>query len=105
MPYTVQLGSLTESPKGKLPYIRISEGKDTTGSLLSDSTCITKTLIEGGVIDDLNDDLRPAQKAVDLTIRALLEDKIYFITVRRLLWRNMGIDTETRHVTHTADPL
>jgi len=81
-PYTVQLGSLSESPMGKLPYIKASEENGSSPSILSDSTLITKTLIEERVIDDLNAGLSPAQRAMDLAIRSLLEDKIYFMTTR-----------------------
>lgn len=81
LPYTVQLGSLSESPKGKLPYIKVSEEAGSPPSILSDSSFITRTLIEEGIIDDLNADLTPAQRATDLAIRSLLEDKIYFMTV------------------------
>lgn len=81
LPYSVQLGSLSESPTGKLPYVRIEEEKSGLTSVISDSTLITRTLIKLNVIEDLNANLSPAQKAVDLAIRALLEDKLYFITV------------------------
>ncbi|KFY47046.1 hypothetical protein V494_00221 [Pseudogymnoascus sp. VKM F-4513 (FW-928)] len=76
--YTTRAGTLTESPKGKLPYVRIEED-DGQSSLLSDSALITKTLIKSGAITDLNANLSPAQAATDLSIRALLEDKLYFL--------------------------
>ncbi|OBT62760.1 hypothetical protein VE03_07080 [Pseudogymnoascus sp. 23342-1-I1] len=79
LPYTTRAGSLTESPKGKLPYVRI-EGGDGQSSLISDSALITKTLIKSGAIADLNADLSLVQAATDLAIRALLEDKLYFLT-------------------------
>jgi hypothetical protein len=81
LPYSVQVGSLSESPKGKLPYVRIEEEKTGLTSVISDSTLITRTLIKLNIIEDLNTNLSPAQKAVDLAIRALLEDKLYFMTV------------------------
>lgn len=80
LPYTTRAGTLTESPKGKLPYVRI-EGDDGRSSLLSDTALITKTLIKSGAIADLNADLSPAQASTDLAIRALLEDKLYFLIV------------------------
>jgi hypothetical protein len=76
--YSTQVGSLSESPKGKLPYILI---EDETPVLISDSTLIIRTLVESGMMEDLNADLTPAQTALDLAIRALLEDKLYFMTV------------------------
>ncbi|KFZ12560.1 hypothetical protein V502_07042 [Pseudogymnoascus sp. VKM F-4520 (FW-2644)] len=78
LPYTTRVGTLTESPKGKLPYVRI-EGDDGQSSLLSDTALITKTLIKSRAIADLNAKLSPAQAATDLAIRALLEDKLYFM--------------------------
>ncbi|OBT44859.1 hypothetical protein VE00_04998 [Pseudogymnoascus sp. WSF 3629] len=78
LPYSTQVGTLTASPKGKLPYVRIEES-DGQSSLLSDSALITKSLIKSGAIADLNADLSPAQAATDLAIRALLEDKVYFL--------------------------
>jgi hypothetical protein len=80
LPYSTQVGTLTASPKGKLPYVRIEES-DGQSSLLSDSALITKSLIKSGAIADLNADLSPAQAATDLAIRALLEDKVYFLNV------------------------
>lgn len=83
LPYTTQVGTLTASPKGKLPYVRIEEA-DGQSSMLSDSALITKSLIKSGAIADLNADLSPAQVATDLAIRALLEDKLYFLNVSLL---------------------
>ncbi|KAL5345328.1 hypothetical protein ACLOAV_009699 [Pseudogymnoascus australis] len=78
LPYATKAGTLTDSPKGKLPYVRI-EGDDGQSSLLSDTALITKTLIKSGTIADLNADLSPVQAATDLAIRALIEDKLYFL--------------------------
>jgi glutathione S-transferase len=81
LPYSRQPGSPLKSPKGKIPYVRIEEG-DGKSSLISDSTLIARTLIKSGAIEDLNADLSPSQAAQDLAIRALIEDKLYFLTVR-----------------------
>lgn len=80
LPYTTKGGTLTESPKGKLPYVRI-EGEDGQSNLMSDSALITKALIKSGAIADLNAGLSPAQAATDFAIRALLEDKLYWLNV------------------------
>jgi hypothetical protein len=80
--YSVRPGSLSESPKGKLPYVRIEDENAEHSSIISDSTLIIRTLVESGTIEDLNVNLSPAQKALDLAVRALLEDKLYFMTVR-----------------------
>lgn len=82
--YTTQAGSLGASPKGKLPYVRIDEDNGQS-TILSDTALITKSLVKSGAIKDLNANLTPAQAATDLAIRALLEDKLYFLNVRTLL--------------------
>ncbi|KFY05432.1 hypothetical protein V491_09133, partial [Pseudogymnoascus sp. VKM F-3775] len=76
--YTTQAGTLAASPKGKLPYVRIEEDNGQS-TVLSDTELITKSLIKSGSIKDLNANLTPAQAATDLAIRALLEDKLYFL--------------------------
>jgi hypothetical protein len=48
---------------------------------MSDSALITKALIKSGAITDLNAGLSPAQAATDFAIRALLEDKLYWLNV------------------------
>jgi len=75
-------GSLSESPKGKLPYIKILD--ETTGieELISDSSLIVKTLIENGVIEDLDEGLSKEEKARGLCIKALCEDRICFLTAK-----------------------
>jgi hypothetical protein len=68
---------MSESPKGKLPYVKLG-----TGELLSDSTLVVRRLEEEGAIASLNNNLSSKEKAQDLAIRALLEDKLFFMTVR-----------------------
>ena len=77
LPYSVTEGSFSEAPKGKLPYVRFGEEKEA----VSDSTLIARTLIETGLVEDLNADLSAEKKAMDLAMRALLEDKLYYMTV------------------------
>ncbi|GME51029.1 Glutathione s-transferase [Neofusicoccum parvum] len=72
--YQIAAGSVNKSPRGKVPYIALSE----KGEILSDSTLILKKLTEDGVLPDINATLSPAQRAHDLALRALLEDKLYF---------------------------
>jgi hypothetical protein len=81
LPYTTQLGSLSKSPTGKFPYVRFEEEKGGAVSVFSDTCLITRNLIKLEVIDDLNANLTPAKKAMDVAIRALLEDKLYWMTV------------------------
>lgn len=80
--YRTEAGSLSKAPKGKIPYVAISSEKTDAGSqppvVLADSTLIAEKLVEDGVADDLNARLSPTEKALDVAIRALLEDKLYF---------------------------
>lgn len=49
---------------------------------MGDSTLIVKALTERGLLPDLNAALSPAQRAEDLALRALLEEKLYFYGMR-----------------------
>ncbi|KAL4975682.1 hypothetical protein BDW66DRAFT_167017 [Aspergillus desertorum] len=49
---------------------------------IGDSTLIIKHLIERGVLRDLNAGLSRPERASDLAVRALLEDKAYFYNTR-----------------------
>lgn len=77
--YNVDVGSPLKSPRGKLPYITLE--RDGQSQSISDSTLIAKTLIESGYLEDLNCRLSPVEKAQDLSLKALLEDKLYFYQV------------------------
>lgn len=92
--YGVAPGSLKTAPKGKIPYVECSglasgssgsSGATTQKTQLSDSTLIIKTLAEWGTIPDSNAALRPEDRAKDLGLRALLEDKLYFYHVRPMM--------------------
>ena len=48
---------------------------------LADSGIIIEKLKENGFLDDLNAGLSPQQKAHDMALKALLEDKLYFYQV------------------------
>ena len=87
LPYSTQVGSLSQSPTAKLPYVRLEEENGGVASVVSDTALITRRLIKLNLIEDLNARLSPAQKALDLAIRALLEDKIYFMTVSESLFQ------------------
>ncbi|KAK4191297.1 hypothetical protein QBC35DRAFT_487869 [Podospora australis] len=82
IPYQVKVGSIHEGPKRKIPYIALE--LDNGGSeMLGDTALISKRLVEVGVFPhELNKDLTPVQKAQDLAIRSLLEDKLSFYLAR-----------------------
>lgn len=70
-----------QGPKGKIPYIGISSPASPTPRFLGDSTLIIEKLVEEGQLQDLNAKLSPKEKVMDLAIRAMLEDKLYFYQV------------------------
>ncbi|RMD42495.1 hypothetical protein DV735_g2585, partial [Chaetothyriales sp. CBS 134920] len=76
--YELGQGNPRAAPRGKIPYIAV----DGRSELFGDSTLITRDFIEEGYLADLNASLTPVQRAQDLAIRALLEDKLYFYQVR-----------------------
>jgi hypothetical protein len=78
--YKSASGSVQKSPKGKIPYFSIQSPNSET-STISDSALIIKTLVDEGILEDLNARLSPVEKAHDLAIRALLEDRWYFYQV------------------------
>ncbi|CAI7654976.1 unnamed protein product [Penicillium glandicola] len=74
--YNVEAGAPPKGPRGKVPYITLEQ--DGESKSLSDSTLIAKAFIEYGDLEDLNRRLSPVEKAQDLALKALLEDKLYF---------------------------
>jgi hypothetical protein len=63
---------------------------NSTPVTLSDTSLIIANFTDEGLFEDLNAKLSPADKAHDLAIRSLLEDKLSFYQVRVFL---------THHVT------
>ena len=84
--YKKDIGSPFTGPRGKLPYVIItnpnSSGPPTT---MGDSTLITRKLVEDGVTEDLNAKLSPVEKAHDVALRGLLEDRLYWFQVSCLV--------------------
>lgn len=95
--YVTDAGSPLHAPKGKIPYVeyhgqlpadatadaspvRYDENSEPVVSI-ADSTLIIKTLTKSGVLPDLNANLSARDKALDLGLRAMLEDKLYFYHV------------------------
>lgn len=73
-------GSPVKAPRGKIPYVHLkTEGEPDT--VLGDSKFIADTLVDAGVLLDLNSKLGPVEKAIDLSVRALLEEKVYWYGV------------------------
>lgn len=83
--YYTEVGSPFSGPRGKIPYIVMSKPDSTEPpKTLGDTTLITAKLVEDGVMEDLNAGLDPAEKAQDLALRALLEEKLYWYQVGRV---------------------
>ncbi|KAH4929110.1 thioredoxin-like fold-containing protein [Parastagonospora nodorum] len=81
LPYSCGAGGPRNGPKGKIPWVEVSipgQEPDT----LADSSLITKDLVAKGLADDLNAHLTVQEKAQDLAIRAMLEDKLFFYNAR-----------------------
>ena len=82
--YKTEQGAPPKGPRGKIPYIAISKTGDTALETVSDTTLISNKLVADGLAEDLNGKVTATEKAQDLAIRALLEDKLYFYQVRGL---------------------
>ncbi|KAF4979723.1 hypothetical protein FZEAL_4118 [Fusarium zealandicum] len=78
--YGVAGGTPKSAPRGKIPYVELGE-RGAQGHL-SDSALIIKSFIRDDILTDLNAKLSPSQRAQDLAIRALMEDKLYFYGTR-----------------------
>lgn len=93
--YRTEPGSPSKAPRGKIPYVAITSKTDSgnhgTPLVLGDSTLIAQRLVEEGVIYDLNAVLQPTEKARDLAIRALMENKLYFYQVGLLITLVHGV--------------
>ncbi|KAI1178324.1 hypothetical protein F4777DRAFT_576127 [Nemania sp. FL0916] len=76
--YAVAGGSPRSAPKGKIPYVEIPFGDTAKVESLGDSALIAAALVQRGELRDLNARLSPAERAYDLALRALLEDKLSF---------------------------
>ncbi|KJZ77232.1 hypothetical protein HIM_03553 [Hirsutella minnesotensis 3608] len=89
--YRLGAGSPRSAPKGKIPYVdvRLDDGEhdETRVESLADSTLIIRALVQRGMLHDVNAGLQPAQRAHDLAVRAMLEDRVYFYGSREK-WRD-----------------
>ncbi|KAL8723150.1 MAG: hypothetical protein Q9225_000491 [Loekoesia sp. 1 TL-2023] len=76
--YKTEQGAPPKGPRGKIPYLSISKNGDSASEMVSDTALISEKLVADGLAEDLNGKLTAVEKAQDLAIRALLEDKLYF---------------------------
>jgi len=83
--YETEQGAPPRGPRGKIPYLTISKSNSDSApqtETVSDTALISEKLVNDGLAEDLNGKFTAAEKAQDLAIRALLEDKLYFYQVR-----------------------
>ena len=80
VPYNTDVGSPFKGPKRKIPYVDVWL-KEGASERLGDSALITKRLIELDQLEDLNGAISQEQSALDLALRALVEDRMYFYVV------------------------
>lgn len=76
--YKTEQGAPPKGPRGKIPYLAISKNADSAPETVSDTALISEKLVADGLAEDLNGKLTAVEKAQDLALRALLEDKLYF---------------------------
>ena len=82
--YKTDQGAPPKAPRGKIPYLTIYKTGDAAPETVSDTNLISEKLVADGLAEDLNGKITAAEKAQDLAVRALLEDKLYFYQVRGL---------------------
>lgn len=104
VPYRLAGGSPRSAPKGKIPYVEVAEPDCGAPVTTGDSTLIIRSLVSAGALPDLNAGLPPAQRAHDLAIRALLEDKVYFYGAREK-WCDNYAEMRAHVLAHVPWPL
>ncbi|KAL4950880.1 hypothetical protein BDW69DRAFT_171195 [Aspergillus filifer] len=97
VPYKADAGNIRAAPKGKIPYAEIKSDDNGTSDVttMGDSALIIRHLIDHGILPSLNEGLSPEDRAHDLTIRALLEDKAFFYNTRERWTENYYIMRDT----------
>jgi hypothetical protein len=92
VPYRLGSGSPPSAPKKKIPYIEVDSGEDGgQKQSMGDTSLIIRHLIAEGQLNDLNEKLTPPQRAHDLAIRSMMEDKLYFYGVREKWFDNYEV--------------
>ena len=78
--HQIDVGASYKAPRSKIPYVRLAREAD-EATVLGDSSLIISKLIDDGVLENLNNDLSPIQKVQDLSLRALVEERLYWFHV------------------------
>jgi hypothetical protein len=81
--YRTAAGSVRTAPTGKIPYVEICQRDEPKepSIKIGDSALIAKWFEEQGLIDSLNAKLDARDIGLDLAVRALIEDRLYFFNV------------------------
>ncbi|KAF9870240.1 glutathione s-transferase [Colletotrichum karsti] len=66
-----------QAPKQRVPYVKLADSDE----LVGEAQFVIQRLVQTGKLPDLNKDLAPAEKAKDACIRAMLEDRAYFLVL------------------------
>jgi hypothetical protein len=77
IPYVDAMGKMHQSLKTKIPYVKF-EG---SSEFMGDSALIIERLCKEGRMERVNEGLAPQAKAMDLCLRSMLEDRMYFFLV------------------------
>ncbi|PMD47749.1 hypothetical protein L207DRAFT_576510 [Hyaloscypha variabilis F] len=93
--YVTAEGDPRTAPTGKIPYLSISSASSPPLQI-GDSSLITQHLIRAGLMQDLNAEaaLDERDKALDLAVQALFEDKLYFFNMRERWIDNFYVQRE-----------
>ncbi len=78
VPYERRRGNPMRAPKGKVPYV------DIDGERMGDSQLILETLTRRNGVT-LDEDMLPIERATARAVRRMLEEGLYFVTLR-LRW-------------------
>ncbi|PRP88652.1 hypothetical protein PROFUN_02748 [Planoprotostelium fungivorum] len=93
--YVTSIGNPRQGPSGKIPYIDVAPlNNSPTPHLLGDSSLIIRHMISNGHLRDLNSSLSHKEKASDLGLRSLVEDKLYFYGGRERWIDNFYVQRE-----------
>lgn len=87
IPYVPGNGKRSDAPKGKIPYVRF----ESSGELMGDTALITARLVRDGTLPDLASTASPEARAVDLAVRAMVEDRMYFLLIYERWYGNYAL--------------
>ncbi|KAF3807458.1 hypothetical protein GCG54_00008919 [Colletotrichum gloeosporioides] len=76
--YRLAQGSMSQAPRGKVPYMDFTPNGQDKPLALGDSSLIIQHLVDNNICEDLNESLLPTARAHDMALRALFEEKLYF---------------------------